>query len=145
MRPSIPLTLFAALGAGAFCRPAPQEAAADPAAAAAADSTELARLRAEVTAAIGDPVCTDVSQCRAIAFGAKPCGGPREYLVYSMANADSLRLDSLVSRYNAVDREMNQSGGMVSDCSVVMPPVLERVDGRCVVGDGQTVRRSDGQ
>lgn len=82
---------------------------------------------------IGEPTCADVSQCRAIAFGAKPCGGPWQYLVYSTAITDSTALAAAVARYNAREAEVNKAEGRMSDCSFVGPPRLARVNGRCVV------------
>lgn len=92
----------------------------------------LADLRAEVMRMIGDAGCTDVSQCRTIAFGAKPCGGPWQYLVYSTQATDSTALAAAVNRYNTQEAALNKSEGRMSDCSVVSPPTLKEVNGRCV-------------
>jgi hypothetical protein len=92
----------------------------------------LPDLRAEVMRLIGDASCNDVSQCRTIAFGAKPCGGPWQYLVYSMAITDSTALAAAVARYNAREAEINTAEGRMSDCAFVAPPNLARVNGRCV-------------
>ena len=94
----------------------------------------LADLRAEVMRMIGEATCSDVSQCRTIGFGAKPCGGPWQYLVYSTATTDSTALTVAVARYNSQEAALNKSEGRVSDCSVVSPPTLMRVNGRCVAG-----------
>lgn len=94
----------------------------------------LADLRAEVMRLIGDAACSDVSQCRAIAFGTKPCGGPWQYLVYSTATTDSTALAAAVARYNSQEAALNKSEGRVSDCSFVAPATLKRVNGRCVAG-----------
>ena len=92
----------------------------------------LTDLRAEVTRMIGDAACSDISQCRTIAFGAKPCGGPWQYLVYSTAITDSTALAAAVARYNVKEAELNKSEGRMSDCSMAVPPTLARVNGRCV-------------
>ena len=92
----------------------------------------LADLKAEVVRMIGDAACADVSQCRAIAFGAKPCGGPWQYLVYSIAITDSMALEAAVARYNGEETRLNASEGRMSDCSLALPPTLARVNGRCV-------------
>jgi hypothetical protein len=92
----------------------------------------LPDLRAEVMRLIGDASCNDVSQCRTIAFGAKPCGGPWQYLVYSTAITDSTALAAAVARYNAREAEINRAEGRMSDCAFVAPPNLARVNGRCV-------------
>jgi hypothetical protein len=92
----------------------------------------LAEFHTEVMRLVGDATCSDVSQCRTIAFGAKPCGGPWQYLVYSSAITDSAALTAAVARYNAKESELNKSEGRVSDCALVAPPRLARVNGRCV-------------
>ncbi|MEO8295264.1 MAG: hypothetical protein ABI613_07085 [Gemmatimonadota bacterium] len=93
----------------------------------------LQDLGGEVTRMIGDAACGDVSQCRMIAYGAKACGGPKQYLVYSVAKTDSTALAALVARYNAMESALNNSEGRMSDCSMVAPPTLARVNGRCVI------------
>jgi hypothetical protein len=82
---------------------------------------------------IGDAACTDADQCRLIAFGAKPCGGPRQYLVYSTAITDSTALDAAVARFNARDAEVNRLLHRVSDCSMVPRPRITVVEGRCTI------------
>lgn len=99
----------------------------------AVDTTSLATLRTRVLGAIGDPTCRDASQCRTIAFGSKPCGGPWKYLVYSTATTDSVQLDALVTEYNAREAAVNQQEGRMSDCSAVPRPRLVVVDGRCAI------------
>jgi hypothetical protein len=91
----------------------------------------LADLRAEVMRMIADAGATDARMCRAMPFGAKPCGGPREFLVYSASTTDSSALAQAVARYNALDAETNQREGRVSDCMLVTPPAVALVNGRC--------------
>lgn len=100
---------------------------------AAGAGPDLPELRAEVMRLIGDGACADVGQCRAIAFGAKPCGGPWQYLAYSTAITDSTALAAAVGRYNAKEAAINRAEGRVSDCSLVSPPKLVRENGRCVI------------
>ena len=65
--------------------------------------------------------CNENSNCNYIAFGAKPCGGPREYLVFS-SNADVAILQTMVDEYYVMDNAFNIQTGAVSDCAVVGPP-----------------------
>jgi hypothetical protein len=100
------------------------------------DFEQLEAMKAEILAFIGDPVCSDVSDCAAVAFGSKPCGGPWEYLVYSTATVDPGTLAEMVSEYNELDALLNQRHGIISDCSLVRAPALGCVGGRCVAMDG---------
>ena len=92
----------------------------------------LDSLRAEVRQLVAEPACDDANQFRAIAFGAKPCGGPWSYLVYSVQTTDSARLAAAVERYNAREDELNRELGRVSDCRMVTAPRLDCVESRCV-------------
>jgi hypothetical protein len=89
-------------------------------------------LRAVVQGLVSEPTCDDVAQCRAMAFGAKPCGGPWSYLVYSVTASDSVRLGQAVAAYNAREAEVNRQEGRVSDCRMVTAPAVECRDGTCV-------------
>jgi hypothetical protein len=101
-----------------------------------ADTASLDVLRAEVRAQLGDPTCTTTAQCRTIPFGAKPCGGPWSYLVYSVATTDSAELTSAVDRYTAREHELNRLEERVSDCGLVTKPEVMCADGQCVSVDG---------
>ena len=51
----------------------------------------LAVMRQEVDALVGD-ACGALEDCRYVGIGAKPCGGPWEYIIYSTAVTDSAAL-----------------------------------------------------
>lgn len=95
------------------------------------DRARLAEMEAQIDAMIGDARCSDGSECKAIAFGAKPCGGPWKYKIYSESVVSTQKLTEYVNAYNEFNRELNQKYGWVSDCSVVSPPQVGCVDGRC--------------
>lgn len=97
----------------------------------AKDTTRLQQLRQRVVWEIRKPTCSERLQCRAIPLGAKPCGGPWSYAVYSTATTDSAALAVAVERYNTEDAELNRELGRVSDCNFVSPPTVECVAGLC--------------
>ena len=76
----------------------------------------------EIIDIISIPVCSDDSNCKFVGFGAKPCGGYWEYLVYSIANVDSTFLINKVIQYNELNDTFNVRYGWVSDCMIVEPP-----------------------
>ena len=93
---------------------------------------ELLELRQmEILLIIGEPQCNNVVDCRYIAFGAKPCGGPRAYLVYSMEATDSTDLARAVAMYTTEDARLNRALGLASDCSLVAPPQITFTAGQC--------------
>lgn len=81
-------------------------------------------LRVEIRERVGTPAAEEGASCRAIPLGAKPCGGPRSYLVFSTAATDSASLDTLVREYNRLDRRLNELEGRISDCMLVTEPSL---------------------
>ena len=104
--------------------PAPANAAAAPA------GDTLARIRA-MTA---DATCTEHGQCRTVAIGANPCGGPQEYLPYSMMRTDEKALRGLAARHKAERQAQNQAGGMVSACRHIPDPGAVCTAGACQLG-----------
>jgi hypothetical protein len=103
----------------------------------AGDDAQLKSMRAEIEALVGTPSCDDSSGCATLAFGAKPCGGPWRYLVYSRSRADLATLTRKVDEYNRFEAEVNQRYGRVSDCMAVLPPRVGCVGGACVDLDRQ--------
>lgn len=84
---------------------------------------------------IADYSCTDATGCNFIAFGAKPCGGPREYLVYPNT-VNQITIENMVNDYYKMDNNFNIQTGAVSDCIVVSPPNnIDCVDGNCIIID----------
>ena len=80
--------------------------------------------------------CSSSSVCRTIAFGAKACGGPERYLIYSTTATDSARLASEVARYNEAERQRNQKQGRMSDCMAVLRPQVSCISGECRAATG---------
>ena len=79
--------------------------------------------------------CAEASGCNSIAFGAKPCGGPREFLVYPNT-VNQATLENLVNEYYEIDNQYNIQTGAVSDCMVVGPPrTIDCVNGVCTIID----------
>jgi hypothetical protein len=68
---------------------------------------------------VQDLSCTDSSACASIGVGAKPCGGPWRYLVYSKATVNEKELTALVADLNAYEEGFNKQEGIISDCDLV--------------------------
>jgi hypothetical protein len=93
------------------------------------DLAELNALQKEIELLVDSGVCSENSGCDYIAFGSKACGGPKAYLVFSTSINVEL-LEQKVETYNALENAFNQKWGIISDCSVPIPPV----DVACVTG-----------
>ncbi len=98
------------------------------------DNPPLDSLRATVLRLIAEPSATSIGQCRLTAFGAKPCGGPRGFLVYSMEATDSTDLARAVALYTAEDDRLNRALGLASDCALVEQPQITYTAGQCTIG-----------
>ncbi len=94
---------------------------------------ELQQLQGQLDAAIGSASCSDNNQCASLALGAKPCGGPRRYLVYSKTFSDESELRELATRYHQIDVRLNRLTGAMSDCMMVTPPPVACRQGRCMI------------
>lgn len=100
------------------------------------DLAKLAEMEAQIDALIGSANCRSGEECEAIGFGAKPCGGPWKYKVYSESIVSTEKLTEYVDAYNAFNRRLNEKYGWISDCMVVSPPQVECRDGRCQAAQG---------
>ena len=96
------------------------------------DFAKLADMKQTILIVAGAASANDSTDCRYVGLGAKPCGGPWEYLVYSTVDTDTLLLLELVEKYNRFEDELNRKYGGASDCSITPPPVVGLVNGRCV-------------
>ncbi len=130
MKPMRTLILVLLLGCAA-CSTQAQDPKPAPAPAAAAPAGDtLARIRT-MTA---DATCTEHGQCRTVAIGATPCGGPQEYLPYSMTRTNEKALLELAARYKAERQAQNGAGGMMSACRHLPDPGAVCTAGACQLG-----------
>lgn len=90
---------------------------------------DLQRLRKQIDNTISTKA-TDVSQCALMPLGAKPCGGPWEYLVYSKQSTDEGFLIELTSEYYTLDERLNAD--KTSDCLPAQKPSVTLNDGECI-------------
>jgi len=97
-----------------------------------ADTLSSDALRESIAQQVGTATCSSPAVCRTLALGSKPCGGPRQYLVYSLAVTDSARLAADAARYNQAEAQRNREKGLVSDCSMLLQPQVSCVSRRCV-------------
>jgi len=94
----------------------------------------LARIRALVAI----PSCSADAQCKTLALGARPCGGPEGYLAYSTARTPEAELRTLGELYQGERLAANQRAGMMSDCRVQPDPGAVCRAGACTLGAAPT-------
>lgn len=97
------------------------------------DKEKLAKLKKTIDARIGKPKAKRPAQCKTIAFGSKPCGGPSRYLVYSTLKTNESKLERLVSEYNRLEEKYNKENELVSDCMLATEPEIILENGICKI------------
>lgn len=94
---------------------------------------QLASKKIAIENYINSFTCSESLGCNYIAFGSKPCGGPRTYLAFSNT-INMPQLQTMVAEYNEMDHLRNIQTGAISDCSIPPPPNLIRcVNGVCTI------------
>ena len=99
------------------------------------DLSRLASLKSDVLLLVDEDGCSEIGECRSLPFGAKPCGGPWEYLIYSTTNSDTLKIKEKVEEHNEWNRVLNSRYGYISDCAIPEEPQLLCLNGQCVDGN----------
>lgn len=91
---------------------------------------------ADIRRQIGTPACSDNAQCRSLPVGARACGGPQDYLPYSIQNSDANVLRALSERSYAESKAALAASGAVSTCMLKPDPGAVCVAGTCQLGNG---------
>lgn len=141
------LAALAALLAGAACAPGPSATPADtgdtaiPRGGAAppdapASVERVQRLEGEARALVRADGCGQAAQCRTAPVGSRPCGGPRDYVVYCALTTDSAALFAKLAELEAAERAYNERAGLMSTCEFRMPPGVALTAGRCAAAGG---------
>ena len=107
-----------------------------PAHAAESDAEAVVRLRNELSAAIGDAKCRNLVNCRVIGLGVRPCGGPEEYVAYSIWDTDREQISILVSEYNLLKEDLMHDSDQVGTCEVLPEPGVDCIREQCVLVPG---------
>lgn len=92
---------------------------------------DLEQVALQINNLVGDASADQLQQCEMLPIGAKPCGGPWGYLIFSTADLDANTLETLVETYTELDHERNLLLGLASDCAYVGPPEIEFTDNKC--------------
>ena len=75
--------------------------------------------------------CSSADQCRSAPVGARPCGGPRDYIVYCPRTTDSAALFRKLEQLRQAEIEYNRKTGLASTCEFRTPPVVGLEAGQC--------------
>jgi hypothetical protein len=95
------------------------------------DSIRLVRLEREARALATTDGCNSLDQCRSAPVGERPCGGPRDYIVYCARTTDSAALYRKLAELRQAEMEYNRKSGLMSTCEFRTPPELALTGGSC--------------
>lgn len=133
MLPEMKALLMATLPALLIACGSHQAATPPPAAEFAADTARLAALWNEIQALADASRCSADRHCRALPLGAKPCGGPWAYLIYSQEDAGLPQLRAKMREHRQLEASLNRQSLAVSDCEfIALPERLACRQERCV-------------
>ncbi len=108
-----------------------KEDVADNGSFAIADDKKLEVLGKEIEEFAKNKACTGGDNCRSMAVGSKPCGGPTSYIIYSLSKTDEKVLSEKVKQYTDLQKELNIKYNRISDCSLLIPPTVDCLNGVC--------------
>ncbi len=97
----------------------------------AINQATVAKLEAEARALAKTEGCASSGQCKAAPMGSKPCGGPREYIVFCPLTTNELALTRKLDELRVAEERYNRENGLISDCRFVTEPRVEAVNGVC--------------
>ena len=95
------------------------------------DDQKLAQLGKEIGEFAKNKACSGGDDCKTMAMGSKPCGGPTSYIIYSLSKTDEKQLSDKVKQYTDFEKELNIKYNRASDCMFLMPPTVNCLNGVC--------------
>ena len=101
------------------------------------DQQALSALIKEIDAIIATEPCTNPTEWKFSAIGAKPCGGPSSYIAYPVKLEDEIL--PRIEQFTAMQSAFNKKYNLMSDCAMVMPPSEIRCEnGKAVLVRGNS-------
>lgn len=95
------------------------------------DFAALERMKEDARALANANGCSEVGQCRTAPLGAKPCGGPWEYILYCSVSTDSVALYRRLEMVRQFEDSLNRRYVRVSTCDMAMPPQVTLEGNAC--------------
>ena len=95
------------------------------------EEQQLTQLGKEIEEFAKNKACTGGDNCRSMPVGSKSCGGPTSYIIYSLSKTDEKQLSEKVKQYTDLQKELNIKYNRISDCSLLIPPTVDCLNGVC--------------
>lgn len=93
--------------------------------------SEMREIRLLMEQEVGDASAQRLEQCRVFPVGAKSCGGPQSYVIYSTAVSNERKLQELGRQYTEAEEKYNRVAPVVSTCIHMTPPEVRLENGKC--------------
>ena len=114
--------------------------AAPPARPAAEPADAMAALRARISAEIGAARCAREDECRTLAVGERPCGGPEAWLAYSTSTGNAAKLAAWAAEWRTLRQAQNKQNQLMSTCQVIADPGAQCVQQSCTLQTAPALR-----
>ncbi len=96
------------------------------------DAEAALELRERIKVIIDGARCNNIVNCRVLGLGSRPCGGPEEYVAFSIWDTQIDEIKSLAAEYNFLREEVDAASGTVGTCNVLTKPDVNCVNAHCV-------------
>lgn len=83
---------------------------------------ELSKLQRDISQLISNKSCNSSSDCKLVALGARACGGPETYEVYSKLHTNEKKLSELASQLEELQKAYNEKNQVASICMMEPKP-----------------------
>lgn len=105
----------------------------------AEQASQLAEMDKMIRSMVGTAQASSYQQCRLLAVGSRPCGGPEYYIAYSTESVDEATLLKLAEDYAELKQAVDAEQNIVGTCEVIPEPKLVYVDGYCRAAPASTM------
>jgi outer membrane murein-binding lipoprotein Lpp len=90
----------------------------------------LATLNSQLNDIVSNNSCTASFQCKVLEVGARACGGPSKYVVYSTLNSPQERAEQIAQQITKKQQAQNSIEGL-TDCLPVLEVQSLCIDQQC--------------
>ena len=92
---------------------------------------------ADLDRLIGDAEASGLAACQTVPVGAKACGGPTDYAVYSAEASEAAAIVQTAEEITQLDEQANREFDLTSDCAVTPEPTVVWAGGQCQAESGR--------
>ncbi|MES2517007.1 MAG: hypothetical protein V4585_02795 [Bacteroidota bacterium] len=95
------------------------------------DDQKLENIGVEIETFAKNKSCAGGDDCKVMAMGARPCGGPSRFIIYALSKTDEKQLTDKVTAYTNLEKELNVKYNRMGTCIALIPPVVDCLNGVC--------------